>query len=91
MIAIEALGLDDIIEPTDLVRQTYSHLEYDIKVSEWMEASIYMPAWVGKTLREYYTFFPGEPVLERNHQIMRVPKSLRKAAGFVINEKYEIG
>jgi hypothetical protein len=93
VIDIQALGLDDIIEPHDLVRDIYSNREFDKRVSLWMEAQTAIPFWVGKSLRDFYCFPDGKvPAwgIERNHQILRVPESSREEGGFIVNDKLEI-
>jgi len=93
MITIQALDLDDIIESHDLVRDIFSNREFDKRVSMWMEAQTAIPAWVGKSLRDFYCFPDGnvpEWGIERNHQILRVPEALREAGGFIVNDKLEI-
>ena len=93
MITIQALGLDDIIEPHDLVRDLhYSSREYDKRVSMWTEAEVALPAWVGKTLKDFYSFRNPkyDPEDQRSHQILRVPPSQRQEGGFRVNKRMEI-
>jgi len=58
MIQIELLELDDVIEPDDLIRDVYPILnEFGNAMKEshfkWKPAWAMLPAWVGKTQRDY--------------------------------------
>lgn len=59
------LGLGDVLEPTDLVRETRymgasDQVDHDaIKRMQWSTVSERMPYWVGKTLRSYYLGAPS--------------------------------